>query len=173
MSTRAGARTVSIVGKLPPLGLALLLLGLGGCGGGGSGPSHAPVITNLQIRPLTPEKANTEVRYSIVVSISDSGNDLVGGHVELRADGQQSDEVPIEASDVTGPGTAVVPGVLTTNPLPPGRYDASVVATDAGGHESAPVAFFITIQAELPRGVEPAPAPERGRWIEEFGRGRR
>lgn len=172
MSQRASTMAVSIRTSLPHLGLVLLLLVLAGCGDGGSGPSHAPVITDLQIRPLTAEKANTAVRYSVVISISDPNNDLEGGHVELRAAGGQSEEVLIEPSDLTGPGTAVVPGVLVTNPLPPGRYDASVVATDAGGHESAPVPFFITIQAQQLRGAEPAPAPGSERWLERFNRGR-
>jgi hypothetical protein len=172
MSTRRGGVTVSIAAWLPPLALGLLLLALAGCGGDGSGPSHAPVITDLQIRPLTPEKANTQVRYSIVISIADTGNDLVGGHVELRVGDQQSEEIPILASDVTGPGTVVVPGELTTNPLPPGRYDIGVVATDASGRESAPVSFFITIQAQQLRGAGPAPTPGAGPRVERFDRGR-
>lgn len=151
------------------LALTLAACGGGGGGGGPAGPDpNAPVITNLQIRPLTPERANTRVRYLLTVTVQDADNDLVGGRVEVRA--EPSGQV---VSTTIDPGqTNPLLFELATNPVPPGRYDSTLTVIDAAGHRSNSVPFSVTITPQ----VRQDGAPEMARpdsFIEQLIPGRR
>lgn len=117
--------------------LVVTLLMIASCGGGGGGSStttssHNPVITNFQIRPLTPEKANTEVRYSIIATVADPDNDLFGGRVELN-DGAKTLTTPLDNTSLSGNTVSVI---LVTNPVPPGSYRGTFAVVDAAGNRS-------------------------------------
>ncbi len=130
-------------------GFVVLALALGACGGGGGGPTgpdpNAPVITDLQVRALTPERANTRVRYLITVAVQDRDNDLAGGHVEVRE--QTSGQVV--SATIAPPVTNPLVFTLETNPLLAGRYNLAVTVIDAAGHRSNSVPFSVTINPQV------------------------
>jgi hypothetical protein len=132
-------------------GLALVA-GCGGSGGGGGTPTtasaNAPVLTNFRIVALTPEKANTVIRYQITATATDPDNDLVGGQVEL-SDGTQTLTLPIDAGDLQGSTIGVI---LVTNPVPAGTYPGTFDLVDAAGHKSNVMSFAVTVNAQATRG---------------------
>ncbi len=124
--------------------------GGGGHGGGPSGPStNAPVVTDFQIRAATPEKSFQPVTYVITATVTDPNNDLIGGRAEVKRPATgETVSAPITATTFIGPNKLGL--VLVINPVPAGRYDMTFAVTDAAGNRSNEVAFFITIQLELP-----------------------
>ena len=136
------------------VGLVLALLVTASCGGGGGSSSgtptttsaSAPVVSNFQIRPLTPEKANTEVRYQITATVIDPNNDLMGGRVEL-SDGTRTLTLAIDATVLQGNTIGVI---LITNRVPAGRYTGSFAVVDAAGNRSDEITFAVNIEALTP-----------------------
>jgi hypothetical protein len=142
VSARCGIRTY--------LGLVAAMLVVAGCGGGGNGgggggtpttSALAPIVTNFQIHPMTPERANTQVRYHITATVSDPDNDLLGGQVEL-GDGAKTLTLTIDGTVLRGTTVSIV---LVTNPLPPGAYSGTFAVVDAAGHRSNEVGFVVNI----------------------------
>ncbi len=124
-----------------------------GCGGGGhGGPTtspNAPVITNFQIRALTPEKANTRIRYAVTATVTDPNSDVLGGTAEARLVG-----TTIVASATLDSGFlrgTQFEGILQVNPIPAGTYQLVFSITDAAGNRSNEIPFFVTISPEGPR----------------------
>ena len=143
------ARTLFWLFPLAALVIATGCKGGGGGGGGPAGPSaNALVVSDLQIRPLTAEKAFTQVLYLITATVTDPNNDLIGGRVEIRdpATGQIV-SLTINGDVLVGNTISVL---LVTNPVPPGRYDGILSVVDAAGNRSNEISFFVTIQPEVP-----------------------
>jgi hypothetical protein len=144
-------------GKVFGIALVATAFAIGGCGGGGGGSSTGPsacdpCVTNFQITPLTPEKANTQVRYRMTANVNDPDGDLLGGKVEV-SDAAKTLTTPIDASSLQGNTIAVV---LVTNPVPPGSYSGTFDVIDAAGHRSNVIPFTLNItaqgRAEVPAG---------------------
>jgi hypothetical protein len=67
-----------------PGGVLLIALTLAACGGGGSsGPSESPVISNLRVTPLDPERAGTTIRYLLAADYFDVQADVFNGTCEF------------------------------------------------------------------------------------------
>ena len=138
---------------LLPLAALVIAAGCKGGGGGGGGPAgpsaNAPVVSNLQIRGLTAEKAFREVQYAITATVTDPNNDLIGGRAEVKRPATgETVSATITADTFIGPDTIGL--VLVINPVPAGRYDLVFAVTDAAGNRSNEIAFFITIQPQVP-----------------------
>jgi hypothetical protein len=151
------------------VGIALAIAGCGGGGGNGgggggatSGPSSpsAPVLTNFQITALTPERANTQVRYRLTATATDPNGDLLGGHVELN-DGTRTLTLTIDGGVLQGSTVAVV---LVTNPVPAGKYSGTFSVVDAAGNRSNVIAFTVTINPQTP-GIPEEPAGSAARSL--------
>jgi hypothetical protein len=145
--TRAGGWS----GLVVAVALSIAGCGGGGNGGGGGGaptvPSaSAPVLTNFQITPLTPERANTQIRYRLTATVTDPNGDLLGGHVDLN-DGVKTLSLPIDGSVLQGSTIAVV---LITNPVPAGRYTGTLSVVDAAGNRSNEATFTVTVNPLIP-----------------------
>lgn len=132
-------------------GLVIASLFITNCGGGGgsTAPSNAPVVSDFQILPLTPEKAFTVVLYWIWATVTDPNNDLFGGRVEIR------DPVTGQIASVRIDGDILVSNTITvflsTNPVSAGRYIGVFSVIDAAGNRSNEILFFVTIQPEIPQ----------------------
>jgi hypothetical protein len=151
-----------------------LALGLGACGGGGGGHAtgpdpNAPVVTDLQVRALTPERANTVVRHQLTITVSDRDNDLVGGQVEVK---EEANGHVVSAPITVAPANDRIFFEISSNPVPAGHYDLALSVIDAAGHRSNAVGFSITITPQ----VRPDGAPEMprgGTFIDSLTPGRR
>lgn len=144
------------------LAVTIIATGCGGGGGGGGAPTapsnpDAPVQLNLQVNPLTSERAGTEVQYLITITVQDRNGDIVGGRSELRsvtANTTQSFEITAVTGDCITQCT--FQGLLTLTKPPPGRIDFVHTTIDKAGNRSNEIPFFVTIAAaELPREAVP------------------
>ena len=133
----------------------------GGGHGGSSGPSSSPLVTDFQISALSPERSFREVQYLITATVTDPSNDLIGGRAEVKdVRTGQIVTATITADTFIGPNRIGL--LLVTNPVPAGRYDAEFSVVDAAGNRSNVIAFFVTIQPEVPlREVPQGPTPSK------------
>lgn len=118
------------------------------CGHSGSGPSAAPVITNLTVTPLTPERAGGTVRYRFVVDFTDLQGDVFQGQCEISTNlGTTSGTISI-----IGPGfdptatTARVRCERSFLALIPQDIVGAVTLIDHAGHRSNSVDFRLGIR---------------------------
>jgi hypothetical protein len=139
------------------VGVALSVAGCGGGGGGGGNAggstavnTDAPVVTDFRITALTPERANTQIRYRITATVTDPSGDLLGGHVEVN-DGARTLTLTIDGSVLRGSTVTVV---FITNPVPPGPYSGTFSVVDAAGNRSNTVAFTVTVNPQVPGAAE-------------------
>lgn len=147
---------MSVVGALGAVLAGAVLAG--GCGGKGGGSStavnvHAPVVTNLQVRARTPEKANQRIVWTITATVADPDGDVVGGQAEARL--VQTGQVVSAAIDPTFVRGDQFAAVLFVQSAPAGRADFIFSIVDAAGNRSNEIPFFVTIAAELPRAGAP------------------
>lgn len=131
-------------------GFVVLAVALGACGGGGGGgptgpDPNAPIITDLQIRALTPERANTRVHHLITLTVQDADNDLAGGRAEIRENATGH----VVSATIDPPATNPLAFTLESNPVPAGHYNFEFTVIDAAGHRSNAVPFSITINPQV------------------------
>jgi hypothetical protein len=159
---RSTIRRTTLIG----LGLAAAI-SLAACsksGGGGNaitGPSaDAPVVSNFQVRALTPQLSGQTVEYLVTATVVDPNGDLLGGQVEARV--VSTGEVigaTIDAGFFDGQQFA---GVLFFQNPPGGHVELVFSVIDAAGHRSNEIPFAVDIaMTELPR-TRPAGPPSGG-----------
>jgi hypothetical protein len=138
-------------------GLAAALVVIASCNGNGGGggttgtSANAPVVTNFQIRPLTPEVTGRTVEWMVTATVTDPNNDVLGGRAEMRVTATgQTIGATIDNTFLNGNRLAIV---FFINDPPPGRIDLVASVVDAAGNRSNEIPLFVTIAAaELRRG---------------------
>jgi len=101
-------------------------------------PLKAPVISNLRITPLSPERPNTVVRYQAEVTVFDLQGDVHPETCEIALSvGTVSVPITSESSRVTCLFTVTVPE--------PTRVTGTLTVIDRAGHRSNPLSFVLGI----------------------------
>ncbi len=140
-----------LLGTFLLLGVVALSFGCGGGGSSNSGPSaDAPVISDLIVRALDPERANTTIRYAVQVTTFDPQADVFNGTCEIALPG-------VPGSPLSIPINSAAPGInvnATTNPVTcvftlrtavPAQISGSVTIIDRAGHRSNSLSFLLGI----------------------------
>jgi hypothetical protein len=161
---------------LPPF---LLLVGLfvAGCGDGGSRVStptatdgvavqageHTtrqaddPLVSDLAIVPLTPERIRRTVGYEFLVTIADRNRDLVGGIFRFRNLATQVLTefaiAPENLIPIAGSRAVRYQARYAFRFIRSGQFHYAISVVDAAGHHSNEVAFFLTISRQVPSGT--------------------
>ena len=150
------------------LGLVASVLLLVSCGdddGGTGSTANAPVLLNLRILALNPEKANTNVTYDVSSDFTDANGDIQGGQCEFLLDGQSIGRSTLTAE----PGTSAtltsgfVECEFFVNSPVPRQIPVTFRIFDLAGNKSNDLNFVLTI-TQLPSGSPSAGAgPVTGR----------
>jgi hypothetical protein len=129
------------------LGLAVIA----SCGGDGpANPedidffSDDPEISDLQIRPLDPERANTTVRYVASVHVFDWQDDVADGVCQVNTS-VGSSMVPVEIGGEEGWGNRAECRFSIFAPAP-GEVTGELRLFDAKAHRSNALAFVLTLR---------------------------
>lgn len=124
----------------------------GGGGGGSTGPSaDAPVISDLQVVPRSPEQINTAIEYSVRVNTVDPQGDVFNGTCELTS---SLGTVSIPISALT-PGTDpdAIEGSVTcffsVTAFAPIQLTVTMTVIDRAGHRSNSLTFVLGISEVL------------------------
>jgi hypothetical protein len=131
----------------------LLLSWLAACGGGSSGPSEAPVISNLRVVALTPLVPGRSAAIAFVVDYVDPQGDVFGGLCRFkRADGSIIVDIPISLAGpgvdtraTTGRVSCAVAGTYTAT-----RVTVRLAVVDIRGHESNVLAVDTLLEEARP-----------------------
>jgi hypothetical protein len=132
---------------------ALLLMSCGDDGDSTGSSASAPVLLNLRVLALNPEKANTNVSYDVSSDFTDPNGDVQGGQCEFLLDGQSIGRSTLTAD----PGTSatltsgVVECQFFVNSPVPDQIQVTFRIYDLAGNRSNDLNFVLTI-TQLPRG---------------------
>jgi hypothetical protein len=116
-------------------------------GGSGVGPDidfpDEPQISELEIRPLDPERANTTVRYVARVTVVDFQDDVAGGTCEVGTSvGASTVQVEVTGRADFGDKAECRFSVFVSAP---GEVTGELRVVDAKGHRSNSLAFVLRI----------------------------
>lgn len=119
----------------------------------------APVLTNLRITPLGPERVNRDVVYRVLVDFSDRNGDVLGGEAEVLLDGESIGRVRIDPRGVNPNITqGTLDGRFVVHALVPVEVSGKLRVFDRAGHQSNDAEFLLNI-GERPVG-EPREVPK-------------
>jgi hypothetical protein len=133
--------------KWKHLGLLWSLVGilcLTGCDGGGgpTGPSNAPVLSNIRVNP---SQVNQGTGVTIVFSIDfvDIPGDLNGGPVVITD--SQGNRYESVVSDAVGTAGTLITSIQLSQWVPPGEVLLTIYVWDLAGNQSNPGYVTITV----------------------------
>lgn len=137
----------------------------GGGHGGSSGPSPAPVISNLQLTALDPEVVNRDIRYVVAFQFTDLQGDVINGDCEVLLNNVSLGRAtiqPVSGTDVNLASGAVACGFVVRAFIPQ-QVNGRARIFDRAGNQSNELTFVLGIRAaEVPKGHIPQQEVPKG-----------
>ena len=118
------------------------ILCIAGCDGGGgpTGPSDAPILSNISVNSTQARPGSTIIFYIDFVDIS---GDVIGGTAFI-SDSQNNGYQEV-VSDTDGTGRALTTFITLSPLMTPGIVTFNIVVQDLGGNSSNIISVTITI----------------------------
>ena len=167
-------------GGLFYLGVTLLAVSTvtAGCGPGGTlgnvsftSPDD-PMVSDLQVRAVTPAVSGRTIRWRITARVTDRNNDVVGGTARVTVHGVNDNEVHVDFPEVT---MTIVPtdlagdrltAILVVENAPAGEMSLLFTVQDAAGNSSfGGGSFTVQISGRSAPGSATRPDEVRGALV--------